>query len=174
MAKPKRAYTEKQREEAIALLAVTTLSDASRKLGIAKSTLIQWRDGTVKCAQDCSEQYEQLRTEKKKEFIESAWKSIRLANELIERQLQRALRQEADIDELLSVTLEEIGNSEMTDKQKTAGISNLYKKIAALKIEDINKLSTTLGTLYDKQALASNEPTQNIQANIVKFEDLPI
>lgn len=139
MAKPKRAYTEKQREEAMALLAVTTLSDASRKLGIAKSTLIQWRDGTVKCAQDCSEQYEQLRTEKKKEFINNAWGLIGKAQSLLDEKL----------DSDLQLPVEE-------------------RKLKPMELTNI------IGIQYDKQALASNEPTQNIHADIVKFEDLPI
>ena len=32
--------------------------------------------------------------------------------------------------------------------------------------EDINKLSTTLGTLYDKQALAQGDATQNINEKL--------
>ena len=42
-----------------------------------------------------------------------------------------------------------------------------------LKLPDIGKLSSVMGTMYDKRALAKGEPTENIGGTaIIKFEDM--
>ena len=50
---------------------------------------------------------------------------------------------------------------------------SLYSKISAIKIENVRELSTVLGTLYDKQALANKEATAIVEGDIKvkKFED---
>lgn len=166
-------YSDKDREEALAMLVIDGVSAVARKTGIPKATLSQWKNGKVKCTEQSAKNYEQLRTEKKKEFVENAWKSIRLANELIERQLQRALKQEAEINNILDTALEEIADSDMSETAKKTARTTLYKRIEALKIEDINKLSTTMGTLYDKQALANNESTVNTNEKIEIVFSIP-
>ena len=40
-----------------------------------------------------------------------------------------------------------------------------------LKLPDIGKLSSVMGTMYDKRALARGEPTENV-GGVIKFEDL--
>ena len=43
-------------------------------------------------------------------------------------------------------------------------------KVAAMKCDDIGKLSIMVATLYDKRALSQGAPTQNIG---ITFENLP-
>ena len=43
--------------------------------------------------------------------------------------------------------------------------------MAAIKVEDVGKLATMLGTLYDKQALANNEATSKVDG-VIRIEDI--
>ena len=51
---------------------------------------------------------------------------------------------------------------------------NLIDKLKALKNFKLSELSTLIGTMYDKQALANKEATTIVGGNITvrKFEDL--
>jgi signal transduction histidine kinase len=162
-----RRYTDKDRITALELLALGhSLSDVSRALKIPISTIKGWNDektlGAKAIKKDLnSEELAKFRKQKKEEFVNNAWEAIDMANQLIKRQLERALEQEAEINKLLDDAIDEIETSEMEYKEKQAAKRAVYSKIAQLKIEDINKLSTTLGTLYDKQALAQGDATVN-------------
>lgn len=162
-----RRYTDEDRIKALELLALGhSASDIAKTLNIPRTTIINWQTDKTIRAQEIkkeldTEQLGKLRQQKKEEFVNNAWKSIGMANELIERQLKRALEQENEINKLLDDAIDEIEASEMEYKEKQAAKRAVYSRIAQLKIEDINKLSTTLGTLYDKQALAQGDATIN-------------
>lgn len=116
-----------------------SLNQVSKKLGIPKGTLSGWKNGGTKETEQYANTFEQLRTDKKKEFIERSWRIIGKAQNLLEDKLD-----------------------------EDSGLPTSERKLKP------TELTNAIGINYDKQALASNEPTQNIQANIVKFEDLPI
>lgn len=82
------------------------------------------------------DELEQLRDQKKREFIDNAWASIQMGSELIKQQIERLLR-----------------DSE------------------GLSVKEIQHLTTSLGILYDKQALAQGDPTQ-ISKDVVSWDDL--
>lgn len=109
-----------------------------------------------------SENLIELRNEKKKEFIEESWKNIELASAILNKRLTRAYIREDLLDAMLDEALKETAGS---DKRK-----QIAKNIGDMKLDDINKISTTLGTLYDKQALANGEATSREEV-IKKFED---
>ena len=162
-----RRYTDKDRITALELLALGhSLSDVSRQLNIPVTTIDNWDKDKTQKAKEIkkelnTEELGEIRKQKKEEFVNNAWEAIDMANQLIKRQLERALEQEAEINKLLDDAIDEIETSEMEYKEKQAAKRAVYSKIAQLKIEDINKLSTTLGTLYDKQALAQGDATIN-------------
>lgn len=106
----------------------------------------------------------ELRNKKKKEFVDSSWNIISKAQKLLERRITRALESEDELDSLVK-EIEQLDYQDLSQDQRKA----LYRKMAAIKIEDIGKLATTLGTLYDKQALANDEPTGNVR---VRIEDI--
>ena len=99
---------------------------------------------------------------KKKEFVALSWKSIEMASIIMQRRLARAVLKEEMLDELLA----EAQKEESADKRK-----QFAKNIASMKLDDISKLSITLGTLYDKQALAGGEFVNSGENTIKKFED---
>lgn len=152
------------KEKAIAMLATSNnIAEVARQLNIKESTLHTWKknmeNGTDK---DCKD-FEELRNEKKKKFIEDSWKNIELASIILNRRLARACADEVVLDEMLKEALEQTAGS---DRRK-----EVVRNIASMKLEDINKISTTLGTLYDKQALANGEATSREEQVIKKFED---
>ena len=149
---------EQTKEKALAMLAVSNnLAEVARKLKVPESTLRDWRKGFKD-----DKKFVELRNKKKKEFIALSWKSIEMASIMLQRRLARAVLKEDLLDEMLA----------NAQKGESAEIRKQYaKNIASMKLDDISKLSVTLGTLYDKQALAGGEFVNSDENAIKKFED---
>ena len=150
-------YNEDLKEKAIALLTVNnSVSFVARELKLPRSTVKSWKEDYDKKAQEDGEDtIAKLRQKKKEQFVEDAWRLVDKVKTILERRLDRAIQSEDKMDELLEEILQ-LDYKQLTVQQRKA----LYTRISALKIEDIKALSTVLGTLYDKQALANKEATQ--------------
>lgn len=152
------------KEQAIALLTTTNnIAEVARQLNIKENTLRTWKKQLEEGTNKESKDFVELREKKKKEFVETAWANIELASAIINKKLARALLKEDLLDSLLVEAQKETVGS---DARKT-----MAKNIATMKLDDIGKLSTTLGTLYDKQALANGEATSREEQIVSKFED---
>ena len=163
-------YNDDLKEKAFALLAVNnSVSFVAKELGLPRSTVKTWKEVYDKEADESGEPtITKLRQEKREEFIANAWGLIGKVQTLLERRLDRAIGSENVIDELLDEILK-LGHKDLTETQRKA----LYSKIAAIKVENVKELAVVLGTLYDKQALADNKATQNINVSgTIKFEDI--
>jgi transposase len=157
-------YGDEIKEKAYALLmAGNNVSFVSKQLGLPYNTIKGWKSNFEK--ED--DNFSKLRNKKKEEFIEDSWKIINLANTLLERRLARAITSEDDLDELVA-EITELDYKKLTDSQR----KGLYAKVAAIKVEDVGKIATVLGTLYDKQALANNEATVNAGIKVTLGGDL--
>lgn len=108
----------------------------------------------------------ELRNKKKKEFVDSSWNIISKAQTLLERRITRALEKEDELDSLVT-EIEQLDYKDLSQEQRKA----LHRKMAAIKVEDVGKLATMLGTLYDKQALANNEATSKVDG-VIRIEDI--
>ena len=108
----------------------------------------------------------ELRNKKKKEFVDSSWNIISKTQTLLERRITRALEKEDELDSLVT-EIEQLDYKDLSQEQRKA----LHKKMAAIKVEDVGKLATMLGTLYDKQALANNEATSKVDG-VIRIEDI--
>lgn len=97
--------------------------------------------------------------EHKLQFADMAWESIFEALELGQRRVRRALEQEAELDKMIEIIQED---KDLHPKTK----QSLIAKVMALQIQGIRDISTYVGTLYDKQALASGEPTSKVQQEV--------
>ena len=132
------------------------MSFVARELKLPRSTVKSWKEDYDKKAQEDGEDtIAKLRQKKKEQFVEDAWRLVDKVKTILERRLDRAIQSEDKMDELLEEILQ-LDYKQLTVQQRKA----LYTRISALKIEDIKALSTVLGTLYDKQALANKEATQ--------------
>ena len=103
----------------------------------------------------------------KEKFIKQSWDIIGKAQKLIDKRMNRAIEFENEIDAL-------IDRIAIDDSLTDAEIKSIITKIKKLKLESATELSTVIGTLYDKQALANKEATAIVDGNIgiKKFEDL--
>ena len=148
------------REKCKAIVASTgSIGEASRQTGIPRNTIKGWVDET--------DGFEQVRKDKKQEFIDNSWQIINSAQELIKSRIKRA----KEFDELLDMQIELTRNDDtLSAQEKVNEIEILLQK----KAENTKDLSVILGTLYDKQALANKEATAIVDGNIglKKFEDL--
>lgn len=160
MAKGKK-YDPEIKERAIALLAVCdSVSKVAKELNLPWSTVDTWK----KEKSDGGDGFEKLREQKKEEFIQNAWSCVMKSQGLIMKRLERAERSEAAIDKLID---EVESDSDLSYPERKA----LITKLAAIKLDDVSKLGVIMGTMYDKFALASNEPTVN-HGGVVRFEEL--
>ena len=103
-----------------------------------------------------------LGDKKKADFSDKASEIIDKGLILLNRRITTAIEKEEEIAELL----EAIGSEDIPDKTKSA----LYNKIKSLEIQKLGEITTAIGTLYDKRALARGESTENT-AIVVKFND---
>lgn len=155
-----KSYDETTKEKAIALfMSGKGKAEVARELKLPYNTVYEW----VKTYEE-SPEFEEFREIKRKEFINSAWKCVATAQTILQRKLDRAIEEEEKLDELLS----------MLDTDDEIDRKFILNRIAAIKLDDIGKLATVIGTMYDKQALASNQPTtiHGGEVEIKRFEDL--
>ena len=131
-------------------------SETARELGMAMTTV----EKIVKVNKDKPE-FVKLCDEKKKNFADKATDIIDKGLELIDRRLSVALEKQDELDRLI-YEIENTDEEEISYKQKMSAI-NLIREAQIQKIKDI---STMIGTLYDKRALAKGESTSNTKVEI--------
>lgn len=154
------------REKAYALFATEdNLSRIARELGVPDSTVRGWKK---KYDEECKADpvKAEARDEKKREFVHNCWGIINDALIVAARRVKRAAEDEEGIDALIEEAREATDVCELDPIR--AG--TIVKKVESLKCEDIVKLTTVIGTLYDKQALASGDNTANV--GVTPFEGL--
>ena len=103
-------------------------------------------------------EFVKLRNEKMGEFSNRASEIIQKGLTLLNKRLDRAIASEEDLD----ILIDEIY---ATDRQELAQDekNRLVAKIRALQLQDIRAVTTAIGTLYDKKALADGNPTERTE-----------
>ncbi len=102
-------------------------------------------------------EYVKLRSQKEQEFSDKASEIIDKGLILLQRRMNRAINEEENLD-LLIDEIFATDKEELTQDEK----NRLVTKIRAMQLQDVKALTTAIGTLYDKRALARGETTQNI------------
>ena len=143
-------YTDREKEQALALLAIKPLKEVAEELQMPERTLRDWRDTQEKI----NPEFAKLRLEKKEEFVKDAWEIIGKANILLKKKINRAIEEEEKIDDAIDKVCRD---TEISKEEKRS----LLNKLNALKVDNLGQLSTVIGTLYDKQALINKESTVN-------------
>lgn len=98
------------------------------------------------------DKFEEARAIKKQEFINQAWETVQKALKLADKRFSKALEDEEAIEHLI----EAVQDHELTQAQK----KTLVSRLNGLQMTNIRDIVIAMGTIYDKQALASGEPTQ--------------
>lgn len=106
-------------------------------------------------------EYVKLRAEKMNEFSVRASEIIQKGLTLLNKRLDRAISSEEDldvlIDEIFATDKEELSQDEK---------NKLVNKVRALQLQDIKAITTAIGTLYDKKALAEGGATDNVSVTV--------
>ena len=140
-----------QKKKAITLLAVNNnMTEVSKQTGIPITTLSTWKQKVKN-----NEDFVSLRNKKKEEFVVDAWKIIDKAKLLLDKRIDRALYSEIQLDYLID-EITSLNKIDLSNDQRKA----LYQKLSIIKVDDITKVTTVIGTMYDKQSLASGEATK--------------
>lgn len=144
-------YSDEVKEKAYMMYAVCgNIAEVAKSLKVPANTISVWLKNKR------PDEFDELRAEKKREFVEQSSDIIDKAMTLLERRIDRALEKEAVLDEVIDA-IEDMGGDELSQKTK----QRLIGTIEMLKIQDIRSLTTAIGTLYDKRALAKGESTEN-------------
>lgn len=181
---------EKQIEVMRAYLAAgSSLAETARKMGLPKSTVATWKKrfedekpsasdeldlerprpqkGAGARALESGQSFEELRTMNTEQFIRDAGEIVGMSQQLVKHDLAYAIEHRAKIDKAIDV-LCALGEQISPQQLKIC-----VKVLTELKLPDIGKLSSVMGTMYDKRALARGEPTENIGGTaVIKFEDM--
>jgi len=160
-----RRYTDKDRITALELLALGhSLSDVSRQLNIPVTTIHNWDKNKTEGAKEIkkelnSEELERIRKEKKEEFVAKANDIIKKGLSLLDKRITRALEEEESIDELIVQLVKKANKGE--EELNISEIKEIANKLKEMKVQRVSEITTAIGTLYDKQALAIGDATIN-------------
>ena len=102
---------------------------------------------------------EKLREERRREFIEACWRNINDAIELGNQKVALAKMASKDFKEMVDKTAKTL-KEQGADPQVIAEVVKAMSKMGDIPLAHI---STYIGTLYDKQALAQGDPRSEIR-----------
>jgi uncharacterized protein YdcH (DUF465 family) len=144
--------TDEQKEKVRAVIYLNPeldKADIARQSGIPESTV----HGLLKDENFLNkDKFEECRAIKKAEFINKAWEVVQKALKLTDKRFTRALEDEDAIKDMID---DVYANADATAGEKKIAVS----KLRDLQMTNIRDIAIALGTIYDKQALASGEPT---------------
>lgn len=152
--KNRKQHSEETKELARARVAAgESLSKVARDMGIAKSTLHSWltqadRDG-----------YQEARESRKQKFINKAWESIENALIFGNQKIKVATIAQENFNDTIERFIELLEEAQQRKEISALEISNVVTALASLMKIPLKDVSTYIGTLYDKIALASGDVT---------------
>jgi hypothetical protein len=141
-----------KREEVKAVLYLNpdiSQRDLAKTVNLPKTTAAQIMKNVES---ECVDDFDRIRAEKKQQFINEVWEVIGKALKLTNKRFTKALEDEEAMQEMVDII-----NKDKT--LKGAEQQALYRKLKDLQMTNIRDIAIALGTIYDKQALASGEPT---------------
>ena len=164
MAKGKKTDNETIYKVMLSYIVTRNYCETGRQLNIPESTVRK----IVEDNKD-REEFKELCEQKRDEFVQRADKIIFKATELLERRLDTALESQDEIEEMIQEVWD-ADRDEIKENQKKA----IVNKLSRLQLNNLGEITTALGTIYDKRALATGEPTSNevltIKVNIDEDE----
>lgn len=158
-------YDDRTRMRVIAYLSMNmSIAEIHRQTGVAESTVRNWKKQFL---EDNPNALSELCAQKRAGFAAVAISDMEKAQRLLGRHLDRAEEHGDALDKLIKI-VENADTMLLTrDEQKA-----LIRQLQAIKLEDPAKLTTIIGTLYDKAALATGEPTMNLSGSVAtRLED---
>ena len=161
------------KERALALLATNLpATRVAEMLNLKVGTVRTWKKVAVdkekaiergEIQDDAELKVNATRLENKKNFVNNAWNLINESMEVAHKRISRLNKFEENVD-IVANAIKKNADKICAD----VGIGyfdlvNLIKELQSLKGVKVGELSTLIGTMYDKQALANGEATQNVR-----------
>jgi transposase-like protein len=152
--KNRKQHSDETKELARARVAAgETQSRVARDMGVAKSTLHSWlteadRDG-----------HQEAREKRKEKFIDKAWESIENALIFGNQKIKVATVSQENFNDIIERFIELLEEARQRKEINALEISNVVTALASLMRIPLKDVSTYIGTLYDKIALASGDVT---------------
>lgn len=162
MAKGKTTDNETVYKIMLSYFVTNNFSETARQLNIPITTV----ENIYKKNKDKPE-FVKLCNEKKKNFVKTADEIIEKGTRLLNRRLDTALERQEELDELLD-TVHSIDDDDMKPKEKL----EIAKKLSRIQLNGLNEITTAIGTLYDKRALAKGESTTNNSITIKMSDEI--
>lgn len=103
-------------------------------------------------------EFVKLRNEKMSEFSSRASEIIQKGLTLLNKRLDRAIASEEDLDTLID-EIYATDKEELSQDEK----NRLVNKIRTLQVQNMKDITTAIGTLFDKKALADGKPTERTE-----------
>lgn len=156
MAKGKKSG-DAMKERAYAEYAVCgNYKEVAKKLKIPYSTVRGW----IKAKPP--DELDNLRNEKKKEFIEGANEFIRNGVKLMNRRVKTAITKEDEIEKIID-DIYKLDPREVPEQIKQLAIS----KLRTLQVQDIKSIAIAVGTMYDKRAIAEDSQEAQQKGGVI-------
>lgn len=152
----KRSYSGEEKETARQLYAENQNKlYVSRKLNIPEATVRLWVKEWEK-----DPKWQELVDKKTADFAARADKLIDTGMKIMKRRLDRVYEFEDELDTLIGILIQkgDISQSE---------IKSVLSKLSAVTIPNIREITTAIGTMYDKAALAKGNTTDNVSVKIL-------
>lgn len=109
------------------------------------------------------EEFVELCSKKRDEFVEKADNIINKGTKLLDKRLSTALERQQELDLLLD-TVYDVSDDDMKPKEKL----EIAKKLSRIQLNGLSEITTAIGTIYDKRALALGKSTSNMS---ITYED---
>lgn len=135
------------------------LATGRAKNSIAKEVGVSW--ATVdKISKEAPDEIENLREQKRTEFIDRLWSSMDEALKLADKRIAIAIDANNKLDELSDA----VGDANLDPKQAM----ELQRALDNVTAVPLGQISTFIGTIYDKHALMTGGKTADVG---LSFED---
>lgn len=153
----KNQISDETKERIKALLATGKAKQAvARELGVSWATVDKY-------SKQKPDKLEDLREQKRQEFIAEAWEDIRAAMHLGRQKIKLATVTIESFQETIDRLIELLEDNPETNGKD---VIELIKALSSVTNIPLSHISTYFGTLYDKQALAKGDPTNNTSMTI--------
>lgn len=164
---------EKTKEMALALLATNmSVPRVAERLNLKIGTVKGWKlkalakekaiaEGLIK--DDGELKLNETRLKNKQKFVNNAWDLINESMEVAHKRINRSNNLEENIDLVAKAMKMNAKQIEDTTGITWFALLDIIKELQAMKSVKVGELSTLIGIMYDKQALANGEATQNVR-----------
>lgn len=164
---------DQTKEMALALLATNKSAPrVAEMLNLKVSTVKSWElkakekekainEGKLK--DDGELKLNETRLKNKKKFVDNAWNLINESMEVAQKRVTRSNKLEENIDLVAKAMKDNAKRIEDATGIGWFALLDIIKELQAMKSVKVGELSTLIGTMYDKQALANGEATQNVR-----------